>query len=81
MVKLLTRPGCVTCDQAKFVLKKIKAQGTNFDGKVVNILKERSYIGYNDELPVILVEEEPICKISVNESELREAIEKATKRL
>jgi hypothetical protein len=63
------------------VLKRIKALGTNFDGKVVNILKERSYISYNDELPVILVEEEPVCKITVNEAELRIAIERAAKRL
>ena len=38
LVKLLTRPGCVTCDKAKFVLKRIKAQGVDFEGKVVNIL-------------------------------------------
>ena len=63
------------------MLKRIKALGTNFDGKVVNILKERSYISYNDELPVILVEEEPVCKITVNEAELRIAIERAAKRL
>lgn len=81
LVKLLTRPGCVTCDQAKFVLKRIKASGTNFEGKVVNILKERGYINFNDELPVILVDEEPICKITVNESVLREAIEKASTKL
>ena len=61
LVKLLTRPGCVTCDKAKFVLKRIKAQGVNFEGKVVNILKERQYIEYNDYLPVILVDEEPVC--------------------
>ena len=77
LVKLLTRPGCVTCDQAKFILKRIKAQGVNFDGKVVNILKERQYISYNDELPVILVDEEPVCRITVNETLLRQAIEKA----
>lgn len=74
LVKLLTRPGCVTCDKAKFVLKKIKAQGTDFEGKVVNILKERKYIHFNDELPVILVDEEPVCRITVHETTLREAI-------
>ena len=81
MVKLLTRPGCVTCDQAKFVLKRIKASGVNFEGKVVNILKERQYIHFNDELPVILVDEEPVSRITVSEKELREAIEKASRLL
>ena len=57
LVKLLTRPGCTTCDQAKFVLKKIKGRGVQFEGKVINILKERQYMIYNDELPVILVDE------------------------
>jgi len=66
LVKLLTRPGCCACDQAKFVLKKLKTQ-INFDVKVVNILKEERYKIYNDELPVILVEEEPVCRVKIVE--------------
>ena len=81
LVKLLTRPGCVTCDQAKFVLKRIKAQGVDFEGKVVNILKERQYIEFNDFLPVILVDEDPVCKTTVNEAFIRAAIEKAARKL
>jgi len=81
VVKLLTRPGCLTCDQAKFVLRRIKQQGTDFEGQVVNILKERAYLGFNDELPVILVDEEPVVRTNVNERLLRDAIEKAASRL
>ena len=80
IVKLLTRPGCVPCEQAKFVLRRIKANGINFEGKVVNILKERKYIDFNDELPVILVDEEIACRTTINESELRAAIQKASLR-
>ena len=80
LVKLLTRPGCVTCDQAKFILKRIKAQGVNFEGKVVNIMKERQYMVYNDELPVILVDEEVACRTTVNESVLKKSIEQAAAR-
>ena len=80
-VKLLSRPGCVTCDDAKFILRRIKASGVNFDGKVVNILKERQYISFNDELPVILVDEEPVCKLTINETFLRQAIEKAATKV
>ena len=44
----------------------------------MNILKEEKYKIYNNELPVILVEEEPICRVKIVEQALREAIIKKT---
>ena len=76
LVKLLTRPGCIPCDQAKFVLKKLKTR-VDFEAKVVNILKEPEYKRFNDEVPVILVDEEPICKTKIVEAHIYEAIQKA----
>lgn len=80
VVKLLTRPGCTLCDQAKFVLRRVK-ETQPFDGKVVNILQQQKYMPYNDELPVILVEEEPVCRTKVVESEIREAVKEAFNRI
>lgn len=80
IVKLLTRPGCSLCDQARFVLRKVK-QVAPFEGKVVNILNEPAYLVHNDFLPVILVEEEPVCKTRVEEAIVRDAVIAATKRL
>jgi hypothetical protein len=80
LVKLLTRPGCVTCDQAKFILKKIKGRGLMFEGKVINILKDRQYIKFNDELPVILVDEEVASRTYIVESDLYKAIEDAANK-
>jgi hypothetical protein len=45
-----------------------------FDVKVVNILKEQQYQIYNDELPVILVNEVPVCKVKIVEQVIRDAI-------
>jgi hypothetical protein len=80
VVKLLTRPGCCLCDQAKFVLRKVK-EVAPFEGKVVNILQESAYFRHNDDLPVILVEEELVCKTRVDEKSIREAVICATNRL
>ena len=77
LVKLLTRPGCVTCDQAKFVIKKLRVR-CNFEAKVVNILKEKQYMEHNDFLPVILVNEKVVCRTTVSERDLKEAIDRAT---
>lgn len=52
-----------------------------FEGKVVNILKEREYIGFNDELPVILVDEVVVNRTYIVESELYDAIEAASNKL
>lgn len=77
LVKLLTRPGCVPCDQAKFVLRKLKTR-IEFEGKIVNILKEAQYSCYNDEVPVVLVDEVPICRTRVVESDIYDAILKSS---
>lgn len=73
IVKLLTRPGCCACDQAKFVIRRLK-QTLTFEVKVVNILKESQYKIYNDELPVVLVNEVAICRTKIIENDLRLAI-------
>lgn len=73
IVKLLTRPGCTLCDQAKFILKRVK-EVAPFDGKIVNILQQTQYLQFNDELPVILVEEEPVCRIKVDEAIVKKAV-------
>lgn len=73
IVKLLTRPGCCACDQAKFVIRRLK-QTLTFEAKVVNILKESQYKIYNDELPVVLVNEVAICRTKIIENDLRLAI-------
>jgi hypothetical protein len=80
IVKLLTRPGCTLCDQAKFILQRVK-EVQPFEGKVVNILRADEYLHFNDELPVILVEEEVICRTRVDESAVREAVAKAYKKI
>lgn len=70
LVKLLTRPGCEACTKAKFILRRLKNH-VDFDTKVVNILKHEEYKVYNNELPVILVEEVPICRTKIIERDLR----------
>ena len=78
LVKLLTRPGCQPCEQAKFVIRKLRETlKVQFDAKSVNILKETQYSKYNDFLPVVLVDENPVCQIKVVERDLSEAITKA----
>ena len=73
VVKLLTRPGCTLCDQAKFIIRRIRdtERSISMEAKSVNILKETQYLHYNDELPVILVDETPVCRTEVKESVLR----------
>jgi len=75
LVKLLTRPGCEACNRGKFILRRLKAHA-HFDAKVVNILKNQEYMKYNDQLPVILVEEEPVCVNRIVERDLRVSINK-----
>lgn len=70
IVKLLTRPGCCTCDQAKFVLRRLKQQ-IDFETKVINILKDEQYKIYNDTIPVILVDDKVICSYTVEEHKIR----------
>ena len=73
LVKLLTRPGCEACTRGKFILRRLRLH-VLFDAKVVNILRDTQYAKYSNELPVILVEEEPICRGKIVERDLREAI-------
>lgn len=70
IVKLLTRPGCEACTKAKFIIRRLKNH-VEFEAKVVNILKHQEYLIYNDQLPVILVEEVPICKTKIIERDLK----------
>jgi hypothetical protein len=70
IVKLLTKPGCCACDNALFILRRLK-EHTPFEGKVVNILKHEEYLIHKDDLPVILVNETVVCKQRVIESNLR----------
>ena len=51
-----------------------------FEGKVINILKYRQYIKFNDELPVILVDEEVASRTYIVESDLYKAIEDAANK-
>lgn len=74
LVKLLTRPGCEACSRGKFILRRLKVH-VAFDAKVVNILKHEEYMIYNNDLPVILVEEQPICRGRIVERDLKKAIE------
>lgn len=74
IVKLLTRPGCEACSRGKFILKRLKNH-VQFDAKVVNIMKNQEYMNYSDKLPVILVEEEPICINKIVERDLKNAIQ------
>lgn len=73
IIKLLTRPGCQTCEQAKFILRRIKIDHP-FEGKVINILQHPEYLSYNDYLPVILVNDAEVCKTTVIESDIVAAI-------
>jgi hypothetical protein len=73
VVKLLTRPGCEACTRGKFILRRLKHH-VPFTASVVNILKQQQYLPYSDELPVILVEEEPVCRGRIVERDLRRAI-------
>jgi hypothetical protein len=72
-VKLLTRPGCEACNLGKFILRRLRLH-VPFDARVVNILKDQTYAKYSNDLPVILVEEEPICRGKIIERDLRKAI-------
>jgi len=73
MVKLLTRPGCEACTRGKFILRRLRLH-VPFEARVVNILKDKTYANYSNDLPVILVEEEPICRGKISERDLRKAI-------
>ena len=73
LVKLLTRPGCEACSRGKFILRRLKLH-VPFEAQVVNIMKEKEYQIYNNDLPVILVEEEPICRGKIIERDLKKAI-------
>ena len=73
MVKLLTRPGCEACNRGKFILRRLRLH-VPFEAKVVNIMKHTDYAKYSNDLPVILVEEEPICRGKISERDLRKAI-------
>jgi len=73
LVKLLTRPGCEACTRGKFILRRLKLH-VPFTAQVVNILKDQKYMIYANDLPVILVEEEPICRGKISERDLRKSI-------
>lgn len=66
VVKLLTRPGCEACSRTKFILRRLRNH-VEFQAKEVNILKYQEYSIYNDVLPVVLVNEVPVCKTKIVE--------------
>ena len=70
IVKLLTKPCCCACDNALFILRRLK-EHTAFEGKVVNILKHEEYLIHKEDLPVVLVNEMVVCRQKVIESDLR----------
>jgi hypothetical protein len=72
-VKLLTRPGCEACTRGKFILRRLKLH-VPFAAQVVNIMRQQEYMVYSNDLPVILVEEQPICRGRIVERDLRKAI-------
>ena len=79
LVKLLTRPGCEACTRGIFILKRLKLH-VPFQGKVVNIMKEKEYLIYQNELPVVLVEEVPVCRTRIVERDIRRAVEEFNRR-
>ena len=74
LVKLLTRPGCEACNRGKFILRRLKLH-VPFEATVVNIMRHPQYSQYNDELPVILVEEVPVCRGRIVERDIKKAVE------
>ena len=68
LVRVLVKPGCVSCNVSTFIVKRLN-QKYDFDVKFINI-KERKYheyMVYADRLPQIFVQEEIIeGKIDTN---------------
>jgi glutaredoxin len=71
-ILLLSRPCCKPCDGAKFLLKKLKSSGLNFEGKVINIDKHPEYAAFSDKIPVILINDKVFYERNEQQNKLRE---------
>ena len=57
---------------AKFLLKKLKSSGLNFEGKVINIDKHPEYAAFSDKIPVILINDKVFYERNEQQNKLRE---------
>ncbi|KAM3143788.1 hypothetical protein pb186bvf_004064 [Paramecium bursaria] len=76
-IKLLTKQGCTLCEQAVFPLQRLKLiYPDQLRITKVYIENKKEFQQYIDKVPVILVNDEPICVTEICERELRLAINK-----
>lgn len=75
VVKLLTKPGCTLCEKAVFVLKRIKTKYPSLELSKCDITRLPQYQQYLLEVPVILVNEHPACRMSIHELDITTRIE------
>ena len=76
IVSILTKRGCTLCERSYFIVRRLKYKFP-IDVKIIDINKQRAYLKYSSDLPVIMVNEEVVSKLKINERSIRLAIEKA----
>merc|ERR1719313_2537205 len=71
-VKMLGRPCCSSCDEAKFVLRRVK-NFVPFQGKIIDITGNNTeYEQYQSSIPVIMVNDRVIYRADGDKDKLRE---------
>lgn len=71
---LLTREGCLLCDEAEAILRHVQAD-TDLALWVADVDEHPQLAArYGDQLPVVLLEGEEVASLSVSEAEIREAL-------
>jgi disulfide oxidoreductase YuzD len=75
IIKLLTKPGCTVCERSIFILKRIKTIHPTVKLSKCDVSRLIQYHQYINDLPVILVNEEVVCKTKVRERDIINRIE------
>ncbi|CAI2383217.1 unnamed protein product [Moneuplotes crassus] len=79
LLKLISKPCCPPCDQAHFIIKKLKNK-FEFNAKRLNIQGSGykcdypEYSRYQELIPVILINEKEVCVSKVYEKDIVEEL-------
>lgn len=65
VVKLLTKPGCTLCERSVFLLKRLKIRYPMLQLSKCDIMRLPQYHQYALDLPVVLINEQPVCKLKI----------------
>jgi glutaredoxin len=80
-IKILGKKDCCLCKTAKFILKKIQRKYI-FQLLYEDITEKKElFEKYQNDIPVILLNDVEISKQTINERELREEIKKQATKL